>query len=51
LINGMDSKAPEVTVIVTGIRKNSRTRLYELKLGRILNVQHWNRRTERPSHQ
>jgi hypothetical protein len=51
LINGMAPKAPEVTVVVTGIRKNSRTKEYELKLGKILKVKHWNRRTERPSAQ
>jgi hypothetical protein len=48
LINGMSANAPEVTVVVTEVRKNSRSKEYELKLGRILKVKHWNRRTERP---
>lgn len=50
LINGMSADAPEVTVVVTAVRKNSRTRTYELKLGKIIKLKHWNRRTERPSH-
>jgi hypothetical protein len=49
LINGMAARAPEVTVVVNAIRKNSRAGQYELKLGRILKVKHWNRRTEAPS--
>lgn len=49
LINGMSANAPEVTVLVTAVRKNSRTRQYELKLGRLSKLKHWNRRTERAS--
>ena len=49
LINGMSENAPEVTVLVRKVRKNSRARHYELHLGRILNVKHWNRRTGMPS--
>jgi len=45
----MAPNTSEVTVVVTGVRKNSRTKEYELKLGKILKVKHWNRRTERPS--
>lgn len=49
LINGMDRRAPEVTVVVTGVRRNTRSGLYELQLGDILQVKNWNRRTDRPS--
>jgi hypothetical protein len=49
LINGMDSKAPEITVIVTKIRRNSRSRLFELVLGKIVGVRHWSVKTGRPT--
>jgi hypothetical protein len=48
LINGMAERAPEVTVVVTGVRKNTRSGVYELRLGHIVKVRNWNRRTERP---
>jgi hypothetical protein len=41
LINGMQPKAPEITVVVTKIRKNSRSRQFELVLGRIAELKHW----------
>jgi len=41
LINGMHPRAPEVTVIVDRIRKNSRSGKFELELGRIVAVKHW----------
>jgi len=34
LVNGMTKNAPEVTVVVTKIRKNSKYGCYELHLGR-----------------
>ena len=49
LINGMAENAPEVTVVVRHIRRNSRAHQYELHLGKIVKVKHWNRRTEMPS--
>jgi hypothetical protein len=49
LINGMSTNAPEVTVVVTRVRKNPRRRRYELHIGRVVRVKHWNRRTERLS--
>jgi hypothetical protein len=49
LINGMSLTAPEVEVVVRRVRKNSRNRQYELHLGKILRVRHWNRRTQQPS--
>jgi hypothetical protein len=41
--------APEVTVVVRRVRKDSRRGHYELHLGSVLRVRHWNRRTEMPS--
>lgn len=49
LINGMSKTAPGVLVEVTKVRKNSRIRQYELHLGKILKVKHWDRRREMPS--
>lgn len=49
LINGMSKTAPRVLVIVRRLRTNRGTSRYELHLGKILRVQHWNRRTEQPS--
>lgn len=48
LINGMQQNAPEVTVIVERVRKNSRHRDYELHLGKIVEVRNWNVRREQP---
>ena len=41
LINGMTSNAPKVTVLVEQVRKNSRSRNFELVLGKVLKVEHW----------
>jgi hypothetical protein len=49
LVNGMSTNAPRVLVEVCRVRKDSRRNQYELHLGKILEVKHWNRRTERPS--
>lgn len=49
LINGMVSRAPEATVRIDRVRKNSRTGNYELHIGRIVEVRYWNRRHERPA--
>lgn len=48
LINGMDAKAPEVTVIVRRVRKNSRKGYFELHLGKLVKVRNWDRVQERP---
>jgi len=42
----MSQNAPEVTVIVNQVRKNSRTPQYELRITRDVRVGNWNRRTE-----
>jgi hypothetical protein len=49
LINGMTKRAPEVTVRIDRMRKNTRTRNYELHIGRVVEVRHWDRRQERPA--
>lgn len=49
MINGMQAKAPELTVVVRGIRTNKRTGNYELQLGQLMQVKYWDRKRERPS--
>jgi hypothetical protein len=49
LINGMQRNAPEITVIVTKVRKNSRSRQFELVLGKIVELKHWSVKFERPT--
>jgi hypothetical protein len=49
LINGMATRAPEVTVRIDKVRKNARSGNYELHIGRIVKVRHWDRRQERPA--
>ena len=44
LINGMSKTAPECIVEVTRVRRNTRTGYFELHLGRIFEVKHWDRR-------
>jgi hypothetical protein len=40
----MDLKAPEVTVLVGRVRKNSRLGLFELHLGKRVGLRHWDRK-------
>ncbi|MGC4083671.1 MAG: hypothetical protein QM736_16575 [Vicinamibacterales bacterium] len=49
LINGMQPKAPELTVVVRGIRTNRRTGNYELLLGKLTEVKFWDRKREKPA--
>lgn len=49
LINGMQPKAPEVTVTVRQIRKNSRSGSFELVLGKIVALKYWSRKSEQPT--
>jgi hypothetical protein len=49
LINGMQSNAPEVTVVVRRVRKNTRSGNFQLSLGRIVDVRHWDRKREEPA--
>ncbi len=48
LINGMSKNAPEVTVVVRKVRRNSRSQNYELDLGPVVEVKNWDRRREKP---
>lgn len=48
LINGMSNVAPEVTVRIDRIRANTRTGLYELHIGAVVDLQNWNKRREAP---
>jgi hypothetical protein len=41
LINGMQANAPELTVVVERVRKNSRSGAFELHLGKIKEVRNW----------
>lgn len=41
LINGMQQKAPEVTVKITSVTKNRRSRQFELAIGNIVQLKHW----------
>ncbi len=49
LINGMQPKAPEVTVIVRRIRRNSRSGNFELALGKVVALKYWSRKFEQPT--
>lgn len=49
LINGMQTKAPEVTVVVDRVHRNTRTGYYELHLGRVREVKYWDRGRREPS--
>lgn len=49
LINGMQRRAPEVTIVVRRIRKNSRSGNFELSLGRIISVKHWSLKRQQPT--
>jgi len=41
LINGMSANAPEATVEVTKVVRNTRGRAFELHIGKILRVKNW----------
>ena len=44
LINGMVAHAPEVTVRIDRIHENRRTGNYELKIGSVVEIRHWDKR-------
>lgn len=41
LINGMQQNAPEVTVKIVSVRKNNRSRQFELAIGEVIDLKHW----------
>ena len=47
LINGMRSKAPEATLLITRVRKNQRNGYYELHIGAVRGVRHFSRTAAR----
>jgi hypothetical protein len=49
LINGMQSNTPEVTVVVRRIRKDSRSGQFELHIGKIVEVLHWDIKRGEPA--
>jgi len=49
LINGMSARAPELTVIVRRIRRNSQSGNYELALGKVVALKYWNRKRGAPT--
>jgi hypothetical protein len=48
LINGMSPSAPEVTVEVTKIVRDTRNGTFNLHIGKVIQVKHWDRRREEP---
>ena len=49
LINGMQANAPEVTLSIRRIRKNTRSGYFELHIGRVVDLRHWDRKREQPA--
>ena len=48
LINGMQKNAPEVTVLVDGIRTNAPHRQFELHIAKVLRYANWDKRRRVP---
>jgi len=48
LRNGMSPPIPVVTVRIDRVATNSRTGNYLLQIGRVLRVEHWDRKRQRP---
>ena len=46
--NGMTPPVPEATVRVTKVVTNKRTGNFEIHLGKVIEVKHWDRKKERP---
>ncbi len=44
LINGMQAKAPEVTVVIGKVRTNRRSEEYELHIVRVASLKNWDKR-------
>lgn len=49
LLNGMRPPVPEATVMVKKVVVNHSSGHYELHLGRVVGVKHWDRTREQPS--
>ena len=48
LINGMQKKCPEVTMVIRKVRKNTREGVYELHIGKVLSYKNWNAKKKQP---
>jgi hypothetical protein len=48
LLNGMNPPVPEVTVLIHKVTKNSRHKVYELHIKRVLAFKHWDKRRQAP---
>jgi hypothetical protein len=48
LINGMQAHAPEVTVVVDRVRRNSQLRRYELRIRKVVSYSNWDIRRRVP---
>jgi len=49
LINGMSQNAPEVTVLINKIRRNSRKCVFELHIGKVIKFKNWDARRGCPT--
>lgn len=49
LINGMQTKAPEVTVMIRRVRRNTHSGYFELLIGRVVDLRHWDLKRECPA--
>ena len=49
LINGMSSTAPEATVVISRIVRNSKRGTFDLHIKRVEHVLNWDKRREEPS--
>jgi len=48
LINGMQQKAPEVTVLIKKIRRDTKNNRFELHIEKIVIYKYWNATKKRP---
>jgi hypothetical protein len=49
LINGMEQKAPEVTVVIDRVRQNARSGYFELHIREVVGLRHWDLKHGRPA--
>ncbi len=48
LINGMQQRAPEVTVLIHKVQKDIKNGVYKLQIRKVLTVKNWNSKREKP---
>jgi hypothetical protein len=49
LINGMQPKAPELTVLVRRVRKNAKSGEFALYLDKVIDLRYWDLKLEQPA--